>query len=278
MIMNKLPNNPALENSDPLLDLHRRVWRARQADLTERKELLHDTAEEVLQGLLDNEGLTEEELSILLQRKDLSAQLLYRLSNDKRVLTSYLCRKMMVMNPKTPASVALKFIGQLFIFDVLTVLLQPAVPPEIRTAGEELLLRKVPQLSLGERLTLARRTNADRVLVLLLDDLSREVVSAVLNNAFLRESSVCNVLRKATVKAHTVELVTTSAKWSTRRDVRYALLRTKHLSLGMAVNFLSTLPAQDLRDLAGDPNVLMSIRTYIKNTLLQGSQPKRRPF
>lgn len=263
---------------DALLDLHRRVLMARRASQEERKSLLHDAASEVIHALIDNEGLSEDELNIILARKDISAEILQRLGNDKRVLASYTLKKAMVINIHTPASISLKFVPQLFTFDIVGILLLPALPREVRTASEELLFRKVPQLALGEKLTLARRTNADRVLALILDDNSREVVGAALNNAFLREGAICTTLRKPTVKSHTVELIAANAKWSCRYDVRYALLRTKHLPMGMAINFLNNMTPKDLRDLAGDPNVPMQLRTYIKNNLSARSQPNKKPI
>jgi hypothetical protein len=250
-----------------LRDLHMRVLRARHASLAERKELLFDPVEEVIHGLLDNETLTEEELLLLVQRKDLAVTILQRLGNDSRVEVSYQVKRALLFNVKTPASVGLKFVGQLFTFDIMSLLLIPAIAREVKAAGEEMLCRKLPQLALGERLTLARRTNSDRLLSLLLDDSSREVVGAVLTNAFLREGLICAAIRKPTVKPHTVEQIAINAKWSCRQDVRYTLLRTKYLSLGTALNFLQTLNSNQLRELAGDPSVPAQLRSYIKSNL-----------
>jgi hypothetical protein len=258
-----------------LSEVQRRVLRARRASLEERKELLFDGVEEVLYALLDNEGLSEDELLLLVQRKDLDPEFLRRLSMDLRVQSSYQVKRAILLNPKTPASVSLKFIGQLFTFDIMSVMLVPTLPREIKTAGEEILCRKYQQLQLGERITMARRTNSDRLLALMLEDNSREVVAAVLTNAFLREATVCAVLRKATTKQHTVELIALNAKWSCRYDIRYALLRTKHLTMGVAINFLQVLTAKDLRDLAGDPAVNIQIRTYIKSTMSKANQQKK---
>ena len=184
---------------DSLRELHMRVLRARHANQEERKDLLFDGAEEVMHALLDNQELKEEELQIIVQRKDLSTELLRRLSNDTRLISSYQAKRTLLLNPKVPASISLKFLSQLFTFDVMQLMLVPAIPGEVKTAAEEILCRKLLQLSLGERLTLARRTNGDRLLSILLDDSIREVATAVLNNPFLREGTVCAALRKPTV-------------------------------------------------------------------------------
>lgn len=261
---------------EDLLQLYQRVMQARHANIEERKVLLFDKAEEVLNALLDNETLSEEELRILVERKDLSPEFLRRVASDKRVLASYDIKKHLILNPKTPASISLKFIGQLFTFDILTVMLVPAVAPEVRIAGEEQLCRKLSQLSLGERLTLAKRANTERLLAMLLDDGNREVVSAVLTNPFLKESIVCSTVRKSTIKPHLVELLALNGRWSCRYDIRYALLRTRHITLGLALNFLQGMLSKDLRDLSNDPYVSMQIRSYIKSNLAKLSMDKKK--
>ncbi|MBL8195843.1 MAG: hypothetical protein JNM06_18770 [Blastocatellia bacterium] len=261
-----------------LLDLYRRVIKARQADIEERKALLFDKAEEVLNALLDNENLSEQELEILIDRKDLSVEIIHRLGGDNRILSSYGLKKSLLLNPKTPASISLKYIGQLFTFDVVSIMLVPFVPPEVKVAGEEQLCRKLTQLSLGEKLTLAKRTNGERLLTLLLDDGSKEVVSSVLMNPFLKERIICTAIRKATVKPHLIELLATNGKWSCRYDIRYALLRTRHLTLGLALNFLQGMIAKDLRDLSNDPQVSIQVRNYIKSNLTKLSNEKKKSF
>lgn len=241
--------------------------RARTAAVDERKDLLYDHAEEVLQALLDNQGITEQEVLILAQRRDVSQEFLRRLAADKRFQESYQVKRAVVFNPKTPASVSLKLLAQIFLFDQMTLLLVVGIPQEVKTAAEEQICRKLQQISLGEKLTLARRTNSERILAYLLDDSSSEVVSAVLNNPFLKEATVCRVLRKSQLRPHTVEMIAGHAKWSCRKDVRYALLRTPHLSTGRALQFLKVMSKQELRDLSQDQNVSASIRTYIKRLL-----------
>lgn len=249
------------------MELHKRVLHARVATKDERKELLHDHAEEVLHALLDNQELTSEEMVVLAQRRDLSQELLRRIGTDSRIQESYQLKRALVFNPKTPASISLRLLGQIFIFDQMSLILVVGIPQEIKSAAEEAIYRKLPQISLGERLTLARRTNSERILSYLLDDNNREVVSAVLTNPFLREAAVCTALRRAQVKAHTVEMVATNAKWSCRKEVRYALLRTRHLTIGMALQFLKTMTRQELHDLSQDPSVSAQLRSYIRGLL-----------
>lgn len=263
---------------EDLLALYQRVMQARHADHEARKVLLFDKAEEVLNALLDNETLSEEELQILAERKDLTQEFLRRFGSDKRVLNSYNLKKHLILNPKMPASISLKFIGQLFTFDVLAVMLVPSVAPEVKVAGEEHLCRKLSQLSLGEKLTLAKRANTERLLGMLLDDGSREVVSAALTNPFLKESIVCSTVRKSTIKPHLVELLALNARWSCRYDIRYALLRTRHITLGLALNFLQGMLSKDLRDLSNDPYVSMQVRNYIKSNLSKLSTDKKKIF
>src|SRR5437868_2440241 len=96
---------------EKLLEIHKRALRARHADVEERKELIFDPTEEVLNALLDNQALSEEELQLIAQRKDISPELLRRLSADVRVNASYQLKRTLILNPKMPASISLKFLS-----------------------------------------------------------------------------------------------------------------------------------------------------------------------
>ncbi|HND22662.1 MAG TPA: hypothetical protein PLB18_25055, partial [Acidobacteriota bacterium] len=70
------------------LDLLRRIQRARSAIFDDRRDLVFDVVEDVLQALLDNEETSEEELHILARRRDVSFEILRRMASDHRVARS----------------------------------------------------------------------------------------------------------------------------------------------------------------------------------------------
>ena len=70
-------------------------------------------------------------------------------------------------------------------------------------------------------------------------------------------------MRDHAAPPHTIALVSRSGRWSVRHDVRYALLRNRHLPLARALQFLPSMSPAEQRDLARDPSVPAQLRSYI---------------
>lgn len=254
------------------LDLFRRVQRARSESADDRRDLAFDAADEVLNALLDNEEVTEDELTVIVRRRDVNVEILRRLAGDRRLLDSHRLRRMLVLNPKLPASAGLRLVGGLFLFDLVTVLITPAIPMEIKTAAENAILQQYQGIPLGQKITLARRTAGGRLLPMLLNDASGEVVRAALNNPFLTENVVSTAVWK-TGHQHVVGIIAESPRWATRRNVKLALLRNRMLTVGKAITIVNTLTSSELRELSLDSTVPMQVRS-----LIQQQMKKTRPL
>lgn len=253
-------------------DLFRRVQRARSESADDRRDLAFDAADEVLNALLDNEEVTEDELTVIVRRRDVNVEILRRLAGDRRLLDSHRLRRMLVLNPKLPASAGLRLVGGLFLFDLVTVLITPAIPMEIKTAAENAILQQYQGIPLGQKITLARRTAGGRLLPMLLNDASGEVVRAALNNPFLTENVVSTAVWK-TGHQHVIGIIAESPRWVTRRNVKLALLRNRMLTIGKAITIVNTLTSSELRELSLDSTVPMQVRS-----LIQQQMKKTRPL
>jgi hypothetical protein len=77
------------------------------------------------------------------------------------------------------------------------------------------------------------------------------------------------VLRPA-ASAALVDAVAQHEKWSCRREIRAALLRTEHLSLARALEFSREIPAPQLHELLASSR----LPDKIKNQLLRESPAK----
>jgi len=227
------------------------------------KMLVHSASEEVLNDVIANPELDEEDLLVLLARRDLSGELLRKVARDPAKTRSYRVRLALLRHPRTPASATLSFVGQLHLFDLVAVSLLPHVPREIRAACEGSILQQLKQIPLGSKVTLARRTGSSVVLGRLLVDREPQVVEAVLTNPRLTEGLVVVALRDGGVPPHTVHLVSGNSRWSVRHDVRYALIRNRHTPLARALQFLNTMSREDIRTLARDPAVPTALRGYL---------------
>jgi hypothetical protein len=248
-------------------DLARRLLAAARGSGEELAQLVHDPADEVLRALVANPALDEEDLLVLLARHDLGAELLRQVAADARRTKSYRVRLALLRHPRTPASMSLRFVAQLHLFDLVAVSLVPHVPREVKAATEAAVLQQLKQMPLGVRVTLARRTGSEAVLARLLVDREARVVDAALSSSRITEASVVRAIRDHGAPPHTVEMISRNGRWSVRRDVRYALLRNRHTPLARALQFLPGLAQHELRDLARDAAVPPQLRAYLGKLL-----------
>ena len=249
--------------TDPRRDFGRRLMTAATGTGEQLKLLVHDASEDVLRALAANPALDEDDLLLLLARRDLPVDLLRQVANDTRRTASYRVRLALLRHPRTPASASLRFVPQLHLFDLVAVSLLPHVPREVKASSEGSILAQVKTMPLGVRITLARRAGSEAILARLLVDHDRPVVEAVVSNGRLTEGSVVRALRDPQVPAHTVDIVSRTSRWSPRHDVRFALLRNRHLPLSRALTCLSTMTRADISLLASDPAVPAQLRTYL---------------
>lgn len=243
--------------------LARRLLAAARGSGEELSALVFDTSDEVLRALVANPELAEDDLLRLLERKDLSAELMRQVANDAKRTASYKVKLALLRHPRSPASVTLKFVPQVFVFDLVSVTLIPHVPREVKAAAESVILQKLKEMPLGVRITLARRTRSEGVLARLLTDPDRAVVEAAVTNTRLTEGVVVKAVRNPAAPVHTVDIISKADRWSVRHDVRFALLRSRHLPLSRALAFLPSMSREDLRLLTSDASVPAQLRAYL---------------
>lgn len=230
--------------------------------------------------------LTEDMALALLKRSDLLPETLEQLAKIAVALKSRKVRMALVTHPNTPRHVSVPMARQFFIFDLMKVALAPQTPADVKISVDDMLISRLKTVTLGERLTLARRASGRVAAALLLDveavriaktQIKNAAVSAhesrvmltALENSRLTEALVIHSVLRPAASAALVDAVARHAKWSTRREIRAALLRTEHLSLARALEFSREIPGAAL------PELLASSRLpiKIKDHLLHQHQP-----
>ena len=172
--------------------------RALVAKGEELAALLHHPAADVLLALLDNPALDETQLCVLLERKDLPGEVLEEVARRKHLLKSYRVRRALAFHPRTPRLISLRLLGDLYLMDVVQITLSPGVPAELKRSAEDQLLARLPQLPLGQKITLARRGPA-RVAGALLADGHERVISIALDNPRMTEAQILRTLSRERV-------------------------------------------------------------------------------
>ncbi len=222
-------------------------------------------------------ALTEDLALALLKRADLSPEVLEQLAKHATARKSRKVRIGLASHPKTPRHVSVPLARQFYTFDLMRVALSPGVPADVKVAVDDILTSRLKTVTTGERLTLARRASGRVAAALLLDvevtgseiidakTVAREtrVMQAALENPRLTEALVINSVLRAAASAALVHAVARHAKWSLRREIRAALLRTEHLSLARALEFSQEIPAPLLQELLASSRLPAKIKDQL---------------
>lgn len=236
--------------------------RARAASGEDLSGLIYHPAPAVLVALLDNPALDETKLTLLLSRKDLPAEVLEEIGVRKALLKSYAVRKALLFHPRTPRLVGLRLLKDLYLMDLVQFALSPASPAELKRYAEEQVVARVPQLPLGQKITLARRGPA-RVAGALLLEGHAQVLPIALDNPYLTEAQVLKALAREKVPTVVVQALARHRKWSQAYNVRLAMVRNPSAPISIVLTFLPQLTVSDLRELASPGIVPENLRKYL---------------
>jgi hypothetical protein len=171
-----------------------------------------------------------------------------------------------VLNPRAPRALAQRLVGALYWHDLAEVAATPRIAAAVRARAEAQLRDGLPDMRLGDRVTLARLATPP-LLPLLLADTEPQVVEAALNNPRLREEDLVTALRRDDVRASLVEPVAASPRWSTSYAVKLALVLQPRTPLPLALQRISTLVPRDLVRVAGEAALRPLVRAAAREVL-----------
>lgn len=211
-------------------------------------------------------ALTEDLALALLKTRDLGADAVEQISKNAGLMKSRKVRRAVAAHPRTPRRIALRLIRELYTFDLMLFSQTPAVAADLKRAAEELLVARLPSITLGERISLARRSSALVAAALLLDK-EVPVWQTALQNPRLTEAAIGAALQRANATPAFVEAVCHHTKWSLRPEIRMALLRNAHTPLAHALEFARRLRPALLRDILHTSRLLERIKGILRKDL-----------
>lgn len=230
----------------------------------ELEELARRLAEAPAQELLELVREPPAELTVPLARTVLrnphaDAAVLEQLARDKHLLAALEVRRELVFHPRVPELLAQRLLPGLFWRDLVELSADVKARPRLRQAAERIVGERLPSLSEGEKVAIARRAGAG-LLARLRFDPSRRVIAALLENPRLTEAIVVPMAaRDATPVPVLVELAE-NPRWGVRYEVRLALARNPGTPVDLALRLLSGLKKGDLKGLLGLPRIAAAVR------------------
>jgi hypothetical protein len=164
-------------------------------------------------------------------------------SDDHRLLAA------VVLSPRATRPLGLRLVGFLQWRDLADVAASPRVASAVRIRAEALLKDQIPDLRLGEKITLAKIATPPVLLPLLVDEDSK-VVEAGLINRLLREEDLLVLVRAEQPSRPLLEGIVASSRWKDRYALRLAIALQPRAPLALALGQLSALLPRDLRRVA----------------------------
>jgi hypothetical protein len=236
---------------------------ARAATGDELAALLHHHDTDVLLALLDNPALDDTQLCQLLDRKDLPAEVLDEVGHRKPLIKNYRVKRALAFHPRTPRLIGVRLIRDLYLMDLAQLALSVGAQQEIRRIAEEQLLARLSQLPLGQKIALARRGPA-RVAGALLTEGHPQILTVVLDNAWLTEAQILKALSREKISINVIRAIAQHRRWSCVYNVRLALIRAPGSTLASILTYLPEITVSDLRDLSAPGVVPDSLRKYLE--------------
>ena len=198
-----------------------------------------------------------------LQDPDLSSEAIERISRDAGAMKSRKVRFAVASHRHTPRRIALRIIRELYTFELMQFALTPAAAADLKRVADELLLSRLASITLGERISLARRSSTLVAGALMLDKEPR-VWQPALENARLTEAAVVKALQRTSATPAFVEAVSHHPKWSVRNEIQVALLRNAHTPAAKAIEFARRIPPRQLRDILHTSRLPEKIKSYLR--------------
>jgi hypothetical protein len=243
-------------------EFEKEAERARVASGDELNALLFSPILEVLLAVLDNPAFDEPHLILLLSRKDMPTEILEEIGRRKAFLKSYTVKKSLLMHPRTPRLIGLRLLKEMYVMDLVQFALSPPVSAELKRYAEEQIVARLPQMPLGQKITLGRR-GPSRVAGALVAEGHTHVLPVALENPYLTEAQVLKALAREKVPVFVVQALANHRKWSQSYNVRLAIVRNASTPISIVLAFLPQLSVNDLRLLAEPGVVSESLRKYL---------------
>jgi len=205
----------------------------------------------------------EDQALAQLKDRDLASAAIEEISQNAGLMKSRKVRAGVAAHPKTPRRIALRVIREFYTFELMQFAMTPAAAADLKRIAEELLVSRLAGMTLGERISLARRSSTLVAGALLLDK-ELQVWQPALENPRLTEAAVVKALQKTGSSVAFVEAVSHHSKWSVRHEVQIALLRNAHTPVARAIEFARRIPPRQLRDILHASRLPESVKKVLR--------------
>ena len=229
-----------------------------------RRDIKTLQRDELSDFVAENLGmLVEDEALAVIANVNVTPQILGKIAQTPRVTGFHSVRVRLVAHRQTPQAHAVKLVHYLYWIDLLNLSVDVQVPAPVRRAVDTQLLARGEKLSLGERVSSARRCSQALVKVFLYDPNPR-VFEALLVNKRLREDDLLALIASHRATREQLRMVAEDMRWSYRYAILKALVLNPDTPRAAAASQLKYLSRRDLRGIHSNPNTSVYVRRCIE--------------
>ena len=211
-------------------------------------------------------AVSEDQALADLKQRNLPIDAIEEIARNSALIKSRKVRMLLAAHPRAPRRVTLRLIREFYTFDLMQFALRPGTSADLRRFADELLVSRVASITLGECISLARRSSEMVAGALLLHP-ERPVWQAAFQNPRLTERAVIKALRRTGATPQFVEFLSGHPKWASRPEVRIALLRNSHTPTARALEFARELAPAQLRDILHSSRLPAEIKKCLRETI-----------
>lgn len=175
------------------------------------------------------------------------------------LLRAYDFRREVALHPRTPELIALRLVPGLYWLDLVRLGLDVRIRPLVRRAADLRLTERLPILSVGERIALARQAGT-AVLAQVRRDPTPRVIAAMLENPRLTEGILLPLLAGDEASAPVLTLVAANPRFGSRYPVKLAVAKNPRTPAAVATGLLPGLRKNDLGAIGADSRLAWPVR------------------
>ncbi len=207
--------------------------------------------------------LTEDEALAILENPYITPKICQAIAQNQRLGAFYSVRLKLVPLRQTPQAVATKLVHYLYWPDLVRLSVEVTISAPVRRAIDTVLLTRVEKLTLGERISSARRCSAALIKVFLFDP-DPKVFAALLVNPRLREDDLLVLATSPEATPEKLTMIAADNKWSFRYGIRKALVLNPITPRSTAASQLRHLSRRDLVAMHRNPQLSTYLRRCIE--------------
>jgi hypothetical protein len=200
-----------------------------------------------------------EEVCRLLRDSGTSAETIRAIADDPTLQAFYPIRLATVLRPEAPLAMALRLLPALLWRDIARVMEDVRLYAPLRARAEKILAERLPEMTAGEKMSLARIASC-LLIRSLRESYDARVIGALLGNPRTIEEDVMIIARSESSPASVLSVVARSDRWRDHYQIKLALAQNPKCPPMDSLRSLRGLMPRDLRRITDNPSAPRLVR------------------